>query len=153
MCNDCSVFISRRKGLHDFNMQCFPAGPDLPKRPPCRGLWAGTAAPAPGSSPTVPSLRPAAATSRAASAPGHRRTEAGPASPPGRSGTRPATTVFSWTNWGKPSHHESCLATTRAGKKENKNQKHNTTSACPVNSHLINDNPEESPGKHAAVKR
>lgn len=80
-----------------------PAGLNPPGRPPCPGLRAGTAAPAPGSSPTVPSPRPAAATSRAASS----AAEAGPASLSGRSGTRPATAAFSGTNSGKPSHHES----------------------------------------------
>lgn len=84
-----------------------PAGLNPPERPPCPGLRAGTAAPAPGSSPTVPSPRPAAATSRAASSAALRRTEAGPASLSGRSGTRPAAAAFSGTNSGKPSHHES----------------------------------------------
>lgn len=80
--------------LDDLNIQIFPPELNLPKRPLCRGLRAGTAAPAPGSFPTVPFLRPAAATSRAASSAGLRRTEAGTASLCERSGTRTWATAF-----------------------------------------------------------
>lgn len=92
----------------------FSRGLNLPKRPPCQALWAGTAAPAPGSSPMVPSLRPETASSRAASSAGLRRTDPGTASLSARSWTRTAATAFGWTSSGKPSHHEFQLATIRA---------------------------------------